>query len=104
MARIVRGQTLVLKGREFIEAARASGVSSWRIILRHIVPNLLGIVAIYATLLIPEMTLPESFISFPGAGGAGAANLAGRVDFRRCQDHPLWHAVAVGLSDGVFLS
>ncbi|MEO6301267.1 MAG: ABC transporter permease subunit [Paracoccaceae bacterium] len=68
MARIVRGQTLVLKGREFIEAARASGVSSWRIILRHIVPNLLGIVAVYATLLIPEMILTESFISFLGLG------------------------------------
>ena len=68
MARIVRGQTLVLKGREFIEAARASGVSSWRIILRHIVPNLLGIVAVYATLLIPDMILTESFISFLGLG------------------------------------
>ena len=68
MARIVRGQTLVLKGREFIEAAQASGVSSWRIILRHIVPNLLGIVAVYATLLIPDMILTESFISFLGLG------------------------------------
>jgi oligopeptide transport system permease protein len=68
MARIVRGQTLTLKNKEFIEAARASGVSSWRIILRHIVPNLLGIVAVYATLLIPEMILTESFISFLGLG------------------------------------
>ncbi len=68
MARIVRGQTLVLKGREFIEAARASGLSSWRIILRHIVPNLLGIVAVYATLLIPDMVLTESFIAFIGLG------------------------------------
>ncbi len=68
MARIVRGQTLVLKGREFIEAARASGVSTRRIILRHIVPNLLGIVAVYATLLIPDMILTESFISFLGLG------------------------------------
>ena len=68
MARIVRGQTLVLKGKEFIEAAVASGVPTWRIILRHIVPNLLGIVAVYATLLIPEMILTESFISFLGLG------------------------------------
>lgn len=68
MARIVRGQTLTLKNKEFIEAARATGVSSWRIILRHIVPNLLGIVAVYATLLIPEMILTESFISFLGLG------------------------------------
>jgi len=68
MARIVRGQTLMLKNKEFIEAARATGVSSWRIILRHIIPNLLGIVAVYATLLIPEMILTESFISFLGLG------------------------------------
>ena len=68
MARIVRGQTLTLKGREFIEAAQATGVPGWLIILRHIVPNLLGIVAVYATLLVPEMILTESFISFLGLG------------------------------------
>ena len=68
MARIVRGQTLTLKNKEFIEAARATGVSSTRIILRHIVPNLLGIVVVYATLLIPDMILTESFISFLGLG------------------------------------
>lgn len=68
MARIVRGQTLSLKGREFVEAARATGVPTWRIILRHIVPNLLGVVAVYATLLVPLMILTESFISFLGLG------------------------------------
>ncbi len=68
MARIVRGQTLTLKNKEFIEAARATGVPTHRIILRHIVPNLLGIVAVYATLLIPDMILVESFISFLGLG------------------------------------
>jgi oligopeptide transport system permease protein len=68
MARIVRGQTLSLKNREFIEAARATGVSTWRIITRHIVPNLLGVVAVYATLLVPLMILTESFISFLGLG------------------------------------
>ena len=68
MARIVRGQTLSLKNREFIEAARATGVSTWRIIARHIVPNLLGVVAVYATLLVPLMILTESFISFLGLG------------------------------------
>ena len=68
MARIVRGQTLSLKNREFIEAARATGVSTWRIIIRHIVPNLLGVVAVYATLLVPLMILTESFISFLGLG------------------------------------
>lgn len=68
MSRIVRGQTLSLKNREFIEAARATGVSGFRIIIRHIVPNLLGVVAVYATLLVPLMILTESFISFLGLG------------------------------------
>jgi oligopeptide transport system permease protein len=68
MSRIVRGQTLSLKNREFIEAARATGVPGWKIILRHIVPNLLGVVAVYATLLVPLMILTESFISFLGLG------------------------------------
>lgn len=68
MSRIVRGQTLSIKNREFIEAARATGVPAWRIILRHIVPNLLGVVAVYATLLVPLMIMSESFISFLGLG------------------------------------
>ena len=68
MSRIVRGQTLTLKNREFIEAARATGVPTWKIIIRHIVPNLLGVVAVYATLLVPLMILTESFISFLGLG------------------------------------
>ena len=79
MARIVRGQTLSLKGREFIEAARAAGVPGWRVILRHIVPNLLGIVAVYATLLIPEMILTESFISFLGLGVQEPLTSLGRL-------------------------
>jgi oligopeptide transport system permease protein len=68
MARIVRGQTLSLKNKEYIEAAYACGVSTPKIILRHIVPNVLGVVIIYATLLVPNMILLESFISFLGLG------------------------------------
>jgi oligopeptide transport system permease protein len=68
MARIVRGQTLSLKHREFVEAAEAQGVSSFAIIRRHIVPNLLGIVAVYVTLTIPQVILVESFLSFLGLG------------------------------------
>jgi len=68
MARIVRGQTLTLKNREFIEAAIACGVSTPRIILRHIVPNLAGVVAVYVTLTIPQVILVESFLSFLGLG------------------------------------
>lgn len=68
MARIVRGQTISLKQREFVEAAVACGVSSRRIIFRHIVPNLLGVVAVYVTLTIPQVILVESFLSFLGLG------------------------------------
>ena len=68
MARIVRGQTLSLKEREFITAARAMGVKKRFIILRHIIPNLLGIVVIYVTLTIPQVILAESFLSFLGLG------------------------------------
>ena len=68
MSRIVRGQTLSLKNREFVEAAQAAGVGWFTIITRHIIPNLLGIVAVYATLLVPLMILVESFISFLGLG------------------------------------
>ncbi len=68
MARIVRGQTLTLKHREFVEAAEAQGVATFTIIRRHIVPNLLGIVAVYVTLTIPQVILVESFLSFLGLG------------------------------------
>ena len=68
MARIVRGQTLSLKNREFIEAAKVSGVSTGLIIFRHIVPNVLGVVVVYASLLVPSMILFESFLSFLGLG------------------------------------
>nr|WP_246392978.1 ABC transporter permease subunit [Aureimonas pseudogalii] len=68
MARIVRGQTLSLKEREFVEAARASGVSTFTIIRRHIVPNLVGPVVIFASLTIPEIIVTESFLSYLGFG------------------------------------
>ncbi len=68
MSRIVRGQTLSLKNREFIEAAQAAGVGWFTIVIRHILPNLMGIVVVYATLLVPAMILTESFISFLGLG------------------------------------
>ncbi|GAB3127376.1 ABC transporter permease subunit [Novispirillum itersonii] len=68
MARIVRGQTLAIKRREFIEAAHAIGVSNLTIIFRHIIPNVLGPVIVYATLTIPQVILIESFLSFLGLG------------------------------------
>ena len=68
MARIVRGQTLSLRNKEFIEAARAAGVGPTGIVLRHVIPNLLGPVVIYVTLTIPDVILAESFLSFLGLG------------------------------------
>jgi oligopeptide transport system permease protein len=67
-ARIVRGETRALKRREFIQAARSLGVPTPAILLRHIMPNLLGPVLVYATLIVPQMIVFESFLSFLGLG------------------------------------
>jgi oligopeptide transport system permease protein len=68
MARVIRGQVLSLKGRPFIEAARAIGVSPVRIFVRHLLPNLAGPIIVYATLTVPQAILQESFLSFLGIG------------------------------------
>ncbi len=68
MARIVRGQVLTLKEQQFVLAARALGQSHTRIILRHLLPNLIGVVVVYLTLTIPAVILDESFLSFLGLG------------------------------------
>jgi oligopeptide transport system permease protein len=68
MARIVRGQVLSIKKQEFVEAAVSLGYSTRRIILRHIIPNVLGVVVVYATLTVPSVMLLESFLSFLGLG------------------------------------
>jgi len=68
MARIVRGQTLSLKRREFVAAAEAMGLSDWQTIRRHIIPNTLGPVIVFVTILVPRVILLESFLSFLGLG------------------------------------
>ena len=68
IARIVRGQTLNIKGKEFVDAARAGGVSNIKIVFKHIVPNLLGLVVVYVALTVPQVILVESFLSFLGLG------------------------------------
>lgn len=67
-ARVVRGQTLALRHREFVTAARMAGVADGVMLRRHIVPNLLGVVVVYATLTVPQVILIESFLSFLGLG------------------------------------
>jgi oligopeptide transport system permease protein len=68
MARVVRGQVLSLRAQPFIEAARASGLTETRIFFRHLLPNLVGPIAVYATLIVPQAILQESFLSFLGIG------------------------------------
>ncbi|HSX52280.1 MAG TPA: ABC transporter permease [Cellvibrio sp.] len=68
MARIVRGQVLTIKRQEFVEAALSMGLPPWRIISRHLIPNVIGTVIIYTTLTIPSVILLESFLSFLGLG------------------------------------
>ena len=68
MARIVRGQTLSIRQQEFITAAVASGAGTGRIIARHVIPNVIGPVIVYATLTVPQIILFESFLSFLGLG------------------------------------
>jgi oligopeptide transport system permease protein len=68
MARVVRGQVLSLKNQEFVMAARATGVSTMGIVFRHLVPNVLGPVIVYATLTVPSVMLTEAFLSFLGLG------------------------------------
>lgn len=68
MARVIRGQVLSLKGQQFVEAARATGASPARLFVRHLLPNLLGPIIVYATLTVPQAILQESFLSFLGIG------------------------------------
>ena len=68
MARIVRGQVMSLKQQEFIEAAVAMGLSRWQVITRHLLPNILRFIIVYATLTVPNVILLESFLSFLGLG------------------------------------
>jgi oligopeptide transport system permease protein len=68
MARVVRGQILSLKNQEFVLAAKATGVSTFGIIFKHLVPNALGPVIIYATLTVPSVMLTEAFLSYLGLG------------------------------------
>jgi oligopeptide transport system permease protein len=89
MARIVRGQTMSLKQKEFIEAARAQGQSSGAIIGRHIVPNLLGPVVVYVTLTIPAVILTESFLSFLGMGVQEPRTSLGTLISQGAQDMEL---------------
>jgi ABC-type dipeptide/oligopeptide/nickel transport system permease subunit len=68
MARVIRGQVLLLRSMPFVDAARAAGIPQWRIFLHHLLPNLIGPITVYATLTIPQAILQESMLSFLGIG------------------------------------
>jgi len=68
MARIIRGQVLSIKEKEYIDSAIMTGISKWRIITRHVIPNTIGPIIVYTTLTIPSVILLESFLSFLGLG------------------------------------
>ncbi len=68
MARVIRGQVLSLRAQPFIEACKAAGLTEWRIFTRHLLPNLIGPITVYATLTVPSAILQESFLSFLGIG------------------------------------
>jgi len=97
MSRIVRGQTLSLKQKEFIEAARAAGLTQGAIIVRHIVPNLLGPVMVYVTLTIPAVILSEELPVLPGPGRPAAGRLPWHPDRRRRPGYRNLALVAAGL-------
>ena len=98
MARIVRGQTMSLKRREFVEAARAGGVRNAMIVRRHIIPNCLGPVVIYITLTVPNVILTESFLSFLGLGVQEPATSWGVLiaDGARIMDTSPWALIFPG--------
>jgi oligopeptide transport system permease protein len=100
MARIVRGQVLSLKNQEFVMAARATGVSTPRIIFRHIVPNTLGPVIVYSTLTIPTVMLTEAFLSFLGFGVQPPLASWGSLSSEGIQNLGIfpWQLVAPGLT------
>ena len=105
MSRIVRGQTLALKNREFIEAARATGVPGFTIIRRHILPNVVGPVAVYVTLTIPVVIMAESFLSFLGLGVNEPLTSLGVLiseGAREMQEKP-WMLMAPALTMGITL-
>jgi oligopeptide transport system permease protein len=102
MARIVRGETLALKQRDFVAAAIVAGNGSRDIITRHIVPNLLGVVVVYATLTVPQVILMEAFLSFLGLGVQAPATSWGALVSEGARDMEV--APAALIFPAVFLA
>ncbi|MEI9952804.1 MAG: ABC transporter permease subunit [Pseudomonadota bacterium] len=89
MARIVRGQVLALRRQEFVLAAELLGISDARLLIRHVLPNVLGTIMVYATLMVPSVIILESFLSFLGLGVALSWGQLGFGRHRCHQSDPL---------------
>ena len=105
MARIVRGQVMSLKNQEFVLAARATGVSTRKIIFRHLVPNTLGPVIVYATLTIPSVMLTEALLSFLGLGVRAPLASWGSLAAEGAQNLAIfpWQLISPGMTMAVML-
>jgi oligopeptide transport system permease protein len=105
MARIVRGQVISLKNQEFVLAARATGVSTSKIIARHLVPNTLGPVIVYATLTVPSVMLLEAFLSFLGLGVQAPLASWGSLSAEGIQNIALfpWQLICPGVTMAITL-
>ncbi|MFA6450753.1 MAG: ABC transporter permease [bacterium] len=105
MSRITRGQTLSIKAKEYIMAARTSGAGSARIIFKHVIPNLLGPIIVYATLTVPSIMLEEAFLSFLGLGVQAPMASWGSLasDGRQSLDVYPWQLIFPGLALAITL-
>jgi oligopeptide transport system permease protein len=105
MSRITRGQTLSIKTKEYIMAARTSGAGAFRIVSRHVIPNLLGPVIVYATLTVPAVMLEEAFLSFLGLGVQAPMASWGSLasDGRQSLDTYPWQMIFPGLALAITL-
>lgn len=105
MARIVRGQVISLKNQEFVEAAETIGVSSVGIIFKHLIPNALGPIIVYATLTVPAVMLEEAFLSFLGLGVQAPQTSWGALisEGRQLMDSAPWLIIYPGLALAVTL-
>ncbi len=105
MARIVRGQVISLKGQEFVEAARCIGTPSYAIIARHLIPNALGPIIVYATLTVPAVMLEEAFLSFLGLGVQAPMTSWGALasEGRQVMDTSPWLILFPGLALAITL-
>ncbi len=105
IARVVRGQIISLKNAEFVEAARSMGASTPRIIFRHLLPNTLGVIVVFSTLLMPSFIMNESFLSFLGLGVSAPDASWGTLvsEGVRGMEVRTWQLLAPALSMTVFL-